>query len=775
MFQCAHCDEKGLVPFFLPQDEEKKLPFCCQGCLTVYEILKENSLSAFYSIKNNSGILKRRSPVESPKSSYAYLDDDRFLKDHSYLDASGNTVMDFYLEGIHCLACLWLIEKIPDFTPGALRSKLNLEKSVASISISADGRFSTVARSLDRVGYRPHALDRNEDSRLHQKKEEQTYLKRMGIAGAAAGNIMIYSVSLYAGASDWVAKLFNILTVLLAIPVFTYSAWPFYQNAWTALKNKTLSIDIPIAISLIMGFIMGGVGLYQGYEENYFDSLSTLVFLLLLSRYFLKKIQDRGLSSKDLHFFYQNESILRKTENGFEEIHTSFINVGDVVNVRTDEFIPADGTVVEGDSQINNSLLTGESFPDHVKAGHPVFSGAQNMGEDLLIQVDKVSTATRLGKILKSVEQGWSLRSKTVDLTALVSKYFTLAVILLASFLFLSLLPQEGLEAALSRALTLLIVTCPCALAISVPLTFHRSLSSAAKNGIIIKSDEVFEKLSKAKKFFLDKTGTVTLGKLQICDLKTQTNLNDLIFSLEHKSRHPVARALTEYVGRSHPRSMSVSDYREIPGFGVEGVIEDCFYQISGGEVRANGKVIATFTVKDCIRPDSKGIISRLQKSGLAIALLSGDRNHVVQELAREAGIHSALAEKSPEQKVQEVKGAGSVMVGDGANDAMALEAADVGIAVSGAMDIALRASDVYLTTPGLSGVEKVLVLSEETMKVVKRNLILSLLYNLVSVIFVFQGLISPLVAAIVMPASSLTVLLSTLWGTKKMRMLWKF
>lgn len=776
MFHCVHCDEQAPFPLYLPEDHERRTPFCCQGCLTVYEILKEKSLTSYYDIKRSADVIRRRSPVELSHSSFTYLDDRGFEAEHSYRSLSGDRMMDFYLEGIHCLACLWLIEKLPEIIPGVIGAKLDLEKSVVTVTLSSEGKFSAVARELDRLGYRPHALHNTSDARELQRKEEHTYLKRLGVAGAAAGNIMIYSVSLYGGASDSVARFFSALTVILAVPVFTYSAWPFYQSAWTSLRNRTLSIDIPIALSLILGFAMGVRGLTQGFEENYFDSLTTLVFLLLLSRYFLKKIQDRSLGATDLHYFYQTESVLRKTPEGFEEIHTGALRVGDLVKIPRDGFIPADGVVVEGESLINNSLLTGESLPDRVKAGHPVFSGTQNLTDDLLIRVDKVDRDSRLGHILRNVEQGWALRSRTVDLTAVVSKYFTLAVILLSVVLFVSLLPQAGAAHALSRAITLLIVTCPCALAISVPLTFHRSLSLAAGHGIVVKSDEVFEKLAKDKKIYLDKTGTITQGRLQVTELLSERELSDVIFSLEKFSHHPVGRALAEFALKNGASSLEVSGFREIPGHGVEGIINGHRYEISGGEIFEDDVSVAHFDVRDGIRSDSREIIARLEAQGREVSILSGDKEGAVMSLARAAGVNPerALFRMSPERKVEIVKAGASVMVGDGANDAMALSGADVGIAVSGAMDIALRASDVYLTIPGLGGVEKLLTLSRETMKVVKRNLALSLAYNAVSVGFVFAGLISPLVAAIVMPVSSLTVLFSTLVGTKKMRSLWK-
>ncbi len=780
MFQCVHCDEQALRPLFLPQDSEQKLPFCCRGCLTVYEILNDLKLGSYYEIKQTSAPFKRRSPVELTKSSYAFLDDKKFKTDHCYLNHDGHLVMDFYLEGIHCLACLWLIEKLPEILPGVLRSKLDLEKSVVSVVINEEGKFSDVARELNRLGYRPHSLNRNEDLKKLQDHEEKTALMRMGVAGAAAGNIMIYSFSLYAGASAETAKIFHVLTVVLAFPVFTYSARPFYQSAWTSLRNRTVSIDIPISIALIMGAVMGLRNLLLNFEGNYFDSLSALVFLLLLSRYFLRKIQDKGLSGKDLFYFYQNESVLRKCPSGFEEIHTQYLKEGDVIKLGRDALVPADGVVLKGDSYLNNSLLTGESIPARIKSGQKIFSGTQNLGSEILIKIEKINSHTRLGQLLKHVEQGWAMKSRTVDLTSVVSKYFTLIVIALASVLFFLLLPK-GTEAALTRALTLLIVTCPCALAISVPLTFHRSLSLAARNGIIVKSDEVFEKLAKAKNIFLDKTGTITLGQLELNSFfkleAMNTYIMDVIQTLEQNSRHPVGKSLADFAIRNGGIILPVYDHQEIPGKGVEGKIGNDSYAISHSEIRENGILKATFDVSDTIRKDSSEIISGLKRDGYSLSILSGDRSTVVLPLAEEAGIspENALFSLSPEDKLLLVKNiSGVVMIGDGANDAMALESADIGIAVSGAMDISLRAADVYLTTPGLAGVQKLFTLSRETMKVVKRNLILSLVYNSLSVIFVFTGVINPLVAAIVMPVSSLTVLLSTLWGTGKMRALWK-
>lgn len=784
MNTCLHCDEPAVNPLYRVDDVNHSSPFCCEGCLTVYEVIQAKGLGDYYSIKKDAAIYKRRSPVEKSAASFAYLDDQEFQAEYSWQLDTGK-VMEFYLEGIHCLACLWLIEKLPEILRGVVTTKLDLERSVVTVVINEEGKFSVAASELTKLGYKPHPIRKNQVTSDLKKKEERSWLVRIGIAGAASGNIMLYAVSNYGGASGSYAQIFNAISVVFAIPVIFYSAFPFYQNAWSALKNKTLSIDIPISISLIVGAAMGVWNLAHGIPDNYFDSLCALVFLLLLSRYFLHKIQERGLDATDLHFFYQNESVLvkdLKCADGYREVHPKFIKVDDVIKVKSMALIPADGIVLEGTSHINNSLLTGESIPAFVTTGDCVFSGTQNLDHDLFIKVTKRLDESRLGQILRNVENGWAHKSAVIKLTNKISKYFTLSVILLSVILFIGLIQHHSLKEALEGAITLLIVTCPCALAIAVPLTFTRALSNASKAGIIIKNDEVIERLSKIQNIFLDKTGTITFGKVKVLSLETKgpshVQINDVIASLEKRSRHPVGVALYEYVCKEAHQEFQVTNFRETIGRGVSGTINGHDYDVNHGCLFENGRLIATFEVSDMVRADSRTAIKELVKTGYHVHMLSGDNKSVATKIAKKVLLdnRNIHAELSPEAKSQMIRNAdAAMMVGDGANDAIALSEASVGVAVMGAMDISLRAADVYLSTPGLEPVVQLMTLSKETMKVIRRNLFLSLMYNSTSVVLAFAGLISPLVAAVIMPLSSLTVLVSTLVGTKKLRMLWKY
>lgn len=783
MSACLHCDQEVIESYYA--DEEHLCgPFCCNGCLTVYNVINHKGLSEYYQIKKDVSFFKKRAPVELSSAQYSFMDDQDFITEYSYKGLNNESTMEFYLEGIHCLACLWIIEKLPEFVPGVKSSKLNMGQSVVSIVLNENGKFSTAAHELNQLGYRPHPLKINQSSKELKTKEDRSMLLRIGIAAAASGNIMMYAVSLYAGAGEEYASFFNLLTVLFAVPVLTYCAWPFYRNSWQALKNKTLSIDVPISMALIMGAVMGLYNLFTGVNENYFDSLSALVFLLLLSRYFLKTIQEMGLSTTDLHFFYQGESVLRANNealNDFSEIHPKFIRPNDILKIKQSHIIPADGEIISGDSYVNNSLLTGESEPQKVSLGSNVFSGTLNISSDLVMKVNKINSDTRLGSILRNIENGWGQKAKIIDITNLISKYFVAAVFILSGLLFIYSYEPGHMKEALERALTLLIVTCPCALAIATPLTFIRTLSKSAQKGIIIKDDAVIETLSKAENVFIDKTGTITQNNLQIVSFSILHEpiiaFYDVIHNLEKNSQHPVAKTLKKYIHPLPYKDIEVSDFKETPGVGVSGIIADQHYEIKNNSIYQNSKIIIQFIVRDSIRNDAKESIEKLKAHGLKLKILSGDLKEHVEKIAKMVGLNADEfeAEMSPEEKNNVIKNSKhTLMIGDGANDAIALASADTGIAVFGAMDISLRAADVYLSLPGLSPAVELITISKETMKVIYRNLVLSLLYNSISVLLAFTGHISPLTAAIVMPLSSLTVLISTLIGTKKLRMIWK-
>ncbi len=777
---CTHCDEPIEVAVF----DDSAHPFCCQGCLTVFKVLQSNGLADYYKIKSSGGLLRKRAPIQLSRTHFQYLDDPSFLQEYTHLTDRNERSISFYLEGIHCLACLWLIEKLPQIAPDVLEAKLDMEKSVVGLTLKPTGKLAQAALALDQLGYRPHPLKKNQKTEALKLREERLQLLRIGVAAAGASNIMLYAVSIYGGAEGSYAAFFNLLTVIFALPVLSFSAWPFYRTAWLSLRNKEMSIDVPISVALISGTLMGIYSVAVGVDENYFDSLTALVFLLLLSRYFLKRIQEKGLAAQDLHFFYHNESVRKSvdsTHESFASIHPQFLSVGDVIQLNEEDFIPVDGIILRGEVRVNAALLTGESAAKKCSVGDTVFAGTQVVRGSALVRVDQATQETRLGKILKSVEDGWAQKAQIVEVTQKVSSYFLWTVCALAVLLFVKLSLEGTLRHALEQMITLLIVTCPCALAIGTPLAFTRALGVAARKGVVVKNDAVLEKLSHIKKIFFDKTGTLTDGRPVVESFlvlkQAWLPIYDVVLSLEKRSKHPIAHALCEYAVAQEANLLEVNDFNEEIGHGVSGSFDGIQYSIHSYHVFEGTTPIARFSVCDRIREEAAQTVATFKERGLQVGVISGDKASVVNDVAEQVGVSRSFvfAEISPEEKKRMIQRESNVlMVGDGANDAMALTSADVGVAVCGSADISLRAADVYLLNPGLDSLSELHLLSQETMKIIRRNLILSLSYNGLSVIAVFSGMITPLVAAIIMPLSSLTVLLSTLWGTKIQRSLWK-
>lgn len=766
--------------------------FCCLGCETVYQLLHNTGLAHYYELQKTSRWIRKPQPANLKSENFSYLEDPEFLKNYSTAE---QRCMDFYLEGVHCVACLWLIEKLPQLVNGVEKAELDLGKSIAKIKISENGSFSLVAEKLSRFGYRPHPIKQDEEAFNLQQKENRKMLVRIGVAGACTGNIMLMAVPLYGGVTGAFAELFGALSFVLFLPILLYCSIPFYKSALASIRSKALSIDVPIVFALVFGFIASTVYLIQGKEHLYYDSLAALIFLLLSSRYVLNRIQQRMLQSSHLLHFLTPSLAKRWNESSqkWEEQRSESLKAGDIIYVDAGEAIPADGKVKYGTSYINNSLLTGESVPQKVIAGDLVFSGTVNQDCPLHIEILFSGYQTRLGSILKEIEGGHLKKSPIVAWADQLSKWFVMGVLLLSLSVILFYFKSD-VNLGLTRALALLIVTCPCALALATPLAMSVSLKKAGQAGILIKGAETLERLGRVKSVVLDKTGTLTEGRFEVLswieEAVPHLPLKEIVVALESRSQHPIAQALVRYIKpKTNSKIPEVREFKENLGHGVSGFIHNDYYEIgaihkpSGDEnskifgtrigVWRNGQLIAQSILGDKIRRDSKSAIQRLKELNLNVFILSGDSREVVDRVGADLGIppYQCLAQANPETKSEILKNQPhSLMVGDGANDAMALSTAFVGAAVHQSMEVSLRAADVYLSEAGVMPVIHVIEAGRETMKVIRRNFIFSILYNMAGASAAIFGFVNPLFAAILMPLSSLTVLSSSLIGTKKMR-----
>ncbi len=791
--ECDHC---GLpVPAGLVEDGAGR-QFCCSGCRVAYAVIRGHGLDRYYDIK--ARIDAAEEPAHVSGKSFAEFDDPAFHGLYCRKLPSGLETVELYLEGVHCAACVWLVERLTVVFDGVAEVRLDLGRALATVTWDPDATpLSRIARFLDSIGYAPHPF-RGVAARDMARREERALLVRIAVAGAVAGNVMLIAFALYGGhfhgIDDEFRTLFRWISLGLAVPSVTWCASVFYRGAWGALRTRALHMDLPIAIGILAGFIQGAVNTVRGTGEIYFDSVTALIFFLLVGRFLQRRQQLRAASSTELLFSLAPSTARLVEADGVREVPLEALGPGAIVEVRAGDSTPADGVVTEGSSTFDRSLLTGESLPEPVAAGDPVHAGTVNLSGRLLVEVRSTGEDTRVGRLMRLVEEGAARRAPVVLLADRISGWFvavvlTLAAITLAVWMFLD--PEH----AVAHAVALLIVSCPCALGLATPLAVSAAIGRAARCRILIKGGDALENLARPGRMVLDKTGTLTEGRLVVVRWWGDEDIKPMVAAIERHSAHPVARALAGIAPGT--AATEAREVHEITGAGVEGVVDGRRVAVASAAVAedslgrlpedaadavaafadeglspivvsADGRAVAVAGLGDPLRSDSRESVSAIRAGGWQVEILSGDHPAVVQSIANQVGIGSSAARggATPEAKLEAIRAAASggavAMVGDGVNDAAALAAATIGIGVHGGAEAALAAADVYLASPGLEPVVALLDGSRRTLGVIRRNLVLSLAYNMVAISFAVTGHMSPILAAVLMPLSSMTVVLSS-------------
>lgn len=751
----------------------------------VYGLIQDQGLAEYYQIREAQPP-SCPVPAQVSDSNYDFYDQPEFLKK---ISPDGISIR-FFLEGLNCTACLWLLERLPSFCPEIDFSRVNMAESTVEVHRKADASVAAIARTLNRLGYRPHALKNDQNSSGFQLKQRRQDLIRIGTAGALTGNIMILAVSLYGGADGTLADQFRWLSGLLAFPVLTYCAWPFYRSAFSSLRARHLNLDVPIVAAIFAGIITSLWGLISSASEVYFDSLSMLVFLLLSSRFLLREIQNRQAGTGNLEDELLLGTVQRVHENArLEKVSSLLLKAGDCIYFDNESLIPADGIIVSGTATIDASVLTGESQPLTLHKGSKVEAGCRSLFGEWCLQVVNPPAQTRIAQILKEAEKSAQDKSQFVRFADTVSNWFITLVFLSAAALFIYFFntnPQEGM----TRALALIIVTCPCVFGIAIPLSMSLAIRAAARKGILIKNGDAIERLWKIKTLYFDKTGTLTTGKMAVVSIQSShESYLEIALGLEKSQQHPVARSLTQALEKQGVVPREMNSVSALPRGGVQGEIDGFHYSISSLEPSANednsdgsflssfglyqdNTLVARFHLADQPRQESLGVLADLRSKSFSTKILSGDQKQVVENCAQCLGFSNddCYSQISPEGKAEIISSAkeSSAMIGDGANDASALAAAGVGIAVCGSLDVSLKAADIYLTRPSLNSLTQIFEMARMTKSAIRRNLIFSASFNLISGALAIFGLMTPLWAAVLMPLSSLTVLLSSLWTGKK-------
>lgn len=798
--RCQHCG--GPLPAGIPEDER----FCCEGCRAVSEALVASGLSEFYSIKDRIGNpdIGQRDPGQG---GFEYFDHPGFFRDHVDAVGDGCACTRLYLEGVHCAACVWLLERLPQAVPGVHRSVVRFGTGVLDLEFDPKtAQLSHIAETLDRFGYRPHPFV-DEHVQAAEKAEERDLLKRLGVAAVSAGNTMLIAVSLYEGLFSGIEPRYRIffqwISLFLALPAVVYSAQPFYQAALSSFMLRRLHIDVPISIGVVAAFLFSCYATFTAQDHVYFDSVCALIFFLLLGRW----VQRRALRRSQREFlqsslFLPKSALVLREES--ELVPLSEVVVGDRVRVLVGERVPVDGEILSGVTELDVAVLTGESRPQRAQVGDQVFAGSLNLSGVIEVSALQPGSDSRVQRLLTSLVEAASRRAPIVEVTDRLSGHFVFGVVLLATATFFYWL-GEGFHEALNNAVALLVITCPCALALATPVAMSVAVARAAKAGILIKGSDVVERLLRARQVFIDKTGTLTEGDFSVSEIAYGPGEIDReeawsrLIGLETAvPSHPISRAL---IGHSNDQLKSgatqyVWEPKYFPGLGVEATDSDGAKWRVGAPrwaieastetlsqsaswieqgytpivLTVSGRPVLSVALSDRLRPNAKLLIETLRERADSVRLLSGDDPRVVEYTGTKIGLEpdECIGGVLPEEKARLVSSAGgaTLMVGDGVNDASALGAASVGVGLRGDAETALEAADVFIVRGGVDAILELLHGSKRTFSVIKRNLAFSLLYNLVGGGAAVMGLVNPLVAALLMPASSLTVVLHSIWST---------
>lgn len=783
---CFHCGN-AVTNKALHMDDKY---FCCSGCQMVYEILNQNDLCNYYNLNDNPGLLQN---INKRKEKFEFLDLKEVQNKLLNFSSLKQCQVIFYLPQIHCSSCLWLLENISGLNKGILSSRVDFLKKEVFIAYDPQKtNLRKVVETLDSIGYEPHLSLNDLDIKVN--KTNHSLLYKIGIAGFCFGNIMMMSLADYFSFSSAIEPkigiFFKILSLILSLPVLFYSATEFFKSAWIGLKNKILNIDFPVSLALVITFIRSLYELFANTGNGYLDSLTGIVFFMLIGRWLQARTYKTISFDRDYRSFFP--IALNVVKNGeVSQIELSKLKENDVIQVYSNDVIPVDSILSKGVAQIDYSFVNGESLPVQVNIGELIYAGGRQLGGQIELLVVKVVAQSYLTNLWNN-----SIFNKSSEVEKdpydTIGKYFTALVVSLGFVAGLYWYIQGKEMLMWNSITTVLIVACPCALLLSRSFTYGNILRIFSLHKFYLRAPHIIERISKIDHIVFDKTGTITQikGSNVIYSGKIlSTELRVILSSLLKQSSHPKSKIVANYLNVSE--EIEIKYFKETLGNGIEGWINekhikigspdfiDEFYKTDyfGSKLRfsIDGEIFGEFSISNKYRFGISNLIQRLKKN-FSISLLSGDNESETKNIESIFGQDNEIYfNQSPTDKLDHIihlqkdEQLNVMMVGDGLNDSSALKQSDVGIAIADKGTAFTPSSDGVLDSSKLKYLDKFIHLAKAGKLIILSTFILSVIYNLIGLYYALQGVLSPVIAAILMPASSITIILLSYGLTKIM------
>lgn len=786
--QCFHCGLLVSDPQeFTLKVESQTQSFCCAGCQAVTSMIIQGGLEQFYQYRSS---LNQR--AEQQISDYTAFD--RSEIQQSFVNVEGKYKQArLLLDGITCAACVWLIENFLSRIDGVHQIRVNASTHQCTLTWDPQCQsLSHIMAQLAIIGYRPYPFSAQEQ-RQQLIDRQRKLLMRLGVAGFAMMQVGMVAIALYAGGiqgmdPEWI-QLLRWVSLLVATPVVLFSAQPFWSAAWRSLIHSALSqrlrltMDVPVSLAILLAYLASMWATLTQGGEVYFDSIAMFTFFLLTGRYLETRLRLRNQVNTMTLTQLLPLTSTRVVNNGSEQVPLNNLRLGDRVRIHSGETIPCDGVIVQGQSAVSEAILTGESEPVFKTIGERVIAGTVNSEGSFDLVVEALGEHTRLSTITRLVESAEQDKPRAQQLADRVASYFVLVVLIVSTVVFWSWWRIQP-EHALWVTLSVLVVTCPCALSLATPTALTAAIANLTRQGFLILKSHALETLTNIDRVLMDKTGTLTEGTPKVSRILC---LNDslaakevlaIAAALEEGSSHPLALAFKPFRGKHSVREQNIQT-----GAGVSGNIYGAEYRLGKSDFVAstshilppddrqwmllakNQQPVAWIGVEDGVRSSAAMAIQQLKEGALEVEVLSGDRQAPVRLLAKQLGI-AYQAEHEPEEKLGYIKalqnkGHKMLMVGDGINDVPVLAGADLSLAMNSATDFARTKADCVLMHNDLSLISKAFAVAKNTKKIIAQNLAWALGYNLLALPLAAMGYIPPYLAAAGMSASSLIVVLN--------------